>query len=56
MIISFARNAIPIGYPKDLSIATTGTGSKSFGKLILAYIDVGDGCWRRNMLATTLRC
>ena len=20
------------------------------------YIDVGDGCWRRNMLATTLRC
>jgi len=20
------------------------------------YIDVGDGCWRRNVLATTLRC
>ena len=20
------------------------------------YIDVGDGCWRRNVLVTTLRC
>ena len=20
------------------------------------YIDVGDGCWRRNVLTTTLRC
>ena len=20
------------------------------------YIDVGDGCWRRNLLVTTIRC
>ena len=24
--------------------------------ILSAYIDVGDGCWRRNVLVTTLRC
>ena len=24
--------------------------------ILLAYIDVGDGCWRRSVLMTTLRC
>ena len=24
-------------------------------KRILDYIDVGDGCWRRNLLVTTIR-
>ena len=31
-----------------------------FRELVLSihsgYIDVGDGCWRRNVLVTTLRC
>jgi len=25
-------------------------------KITLGYIDVGDGCWRPNMLMTSLRC
>ena len=24
--------------------------------IVSSYIDVGDGCWRQNMLVTTLRC
>ena len=24
-------------------------------EIIVGYIDVGEGCWRRNMLVTTLR-
>ena len=24
--------------------------------ILIGYIDVGDGCWRHNVLATTLRC
>ena len=32
------------------------TGQFSEGTVFGGYIDVGGGCWRRNVLVTTMRC
>ena len=48
------RSVEKVGFRIDQDIRDSDTTVNIL--LQQGYIDVGDGCWRRNVLATTLRC